>query len=127
MPLDANKAAHIQAVTLRTFQNRQKTVVFVHQSAGAYSYTATAVIFRPQTIVDPEIPNVAGGQPRQQFDMLMIAPITTSFVGVVFVADTTTASASAVASAPKYEIIEALPVGIVPGGTHYAVKLRRLR
>jgi hypothetical protein len=127
MPLDANKAAHIQSVTLRSFQSRQKTVVFVREAAGAYSYTAVAVIFRPQSIIDPEIPNGAGGQPHQQFDMLMIAPITTSFVGVVLVADTTTASASAVASAPKYEIIEALPVGIVPGGTHYAVKLRRFR
>ena len=127
MPLDSNKTAHIQAVTLKTFQARQKTVVFVYQSGGVYSYTAQQVILRPQNIIDPEIPNLAGRQPQQQMDMVLIAPITTNFVGVVYVADTTTASASGVAAAPKYEIIEALPVGIVPGGTHYIARLRRLR
>ena len=29
--------------------------------------------------------------------------------------------------APKYEIIEALPVGIIPGGSYIRVLLRRLR
>jgi flavoprotein len=127
MPLDANKTAHIQAATLKTFQGRQKTVVFVYQASGTYSYSAVQVIFRPQAIIDPEIPNLAGHPPQQQFDMLMVAPITTNFVGVVYIADTTTASAGAVAVAAKYEIIEALPVGIVPGGTHYLARLRRLR
>src|ERR1700730_8977187 len=122
MPLDANKVAHIQAVTLRSFQGRQKTVVFVYQAAGVYSYSAVSVIFRPQSILEPEIPNSAGEAPKQQFDMLMIAPIATNFVGVVYVADTITPTASAVANAAKYEIIEALPAGIVPGGTHYSVK-----
>ncbi len=30
-------------------------------------------------------------------------------------------------AAPKYEIIEALPVGIIPGGSNIRVLLRRLR
>jgi len=58
---------------------------------------------------------------------LMIAPPGTSFTGVVYIADTTTATSSAVAAAPKYEIIEALPVGIIPGGSHIRALLRRLR
>jgi flavoprotein len=127
MPLDANKIAHIQAVIPKTFAARQKTVVFVYQSGGSYTYTATQVIFRPQTIIDPEIPDVVGAAPKPAFDLLMVAPITTNFSGVVLIADTTTASASSVAAAQKYAVIEALPVGIVPGGTHFVVKLRRFR
>ncbi len=128
MPLDSqNKINHILAVIQRTFTGRQKTVVLVYQSAGVYSYVTIQAIFRPQTILDLQIPDQVGAPPRQQFDLLMIAPVGTNFTGVVYVADTTTASAPAVATAPKYAIVEALPVGIVPAGTHIVAKLRRLR
>jgi hypothetical protein len=127
MPLDANKTAHIQAVVPRTFAGRQKTVVFVYQAGNSYSYSAVSVIFRPQAVIDPQIPDQSGGQPRQQFDMLMVAPIGTNFTGVVYVADTPTATAAAVTAAQKYEIIEALTVGIVPAGTRMVAKLRRFR
>ena len=127
MPLDANKIAHIQAIVPKTWANRQKTVVFVYQSGGTYSYVATAVIFRPQAVIDPEIPNIAGGQPHPAEELLMVAPITTNMSGIVYIADTTTPTASAVAAAAKYQIIEAAPTGIVPGGTHYMVHLRRMR
>ena len=128
-PLDANKTAHIQNVITRTYQGRQKTVVFIYQNpgGGAYTYTTISVIFRPQNVIDPEIPDLAGAPPRPRFDMSMIAPINTNFIGVVMVADTTTATAGAVAAAPKYEIIEVTPQGIVPGGTHYVAQLRRFR
>jgi flavoprotein len=129
MPLDANKIAHIQAVVPKTYAGRQKTVVFVYQNSGGsgYTYTAVSVIFRSQGGIEPEIPNLAGAPPRQQYDMLMVAPITTNFTGVVMVADTSTATASSVAAAPKYEVIGVVASGIVPGGTHYDVKLRRFR
>jgi hypothetical protein len=129
MPLDGNKSAHIQAVMLRSFQGRQKTVVLVVQGGGggSYTYTAVQVILRPQAVIDPEIPNDVGGSPTQLFDMLLVAPITTDFTGVVMVADTATATAAGVAAAFKYEIIEVRASGIVPGGTHYVVKLRRFR
>lgn len=130
MPLDSTlKINHIQSMVLKSFTGRQKTVVFVYQNSGGggYTYTAVSVIFRPQDVIDPEIPEEAGVAPKAKFDLLMVAPITTNFVGVVMVADTTTATAGAVAVAAKYEIIEVLPVGIVPGGTHYNVKLRRFR
>ncbi|MBA2681372.1 MAG: hypothetical protein H0U76_23600 [Ktedonobacteraceae bacterium] len=127
MPLDSNKIAHIQSVILKSFAGRQKTVVFVYQIAGVYTYAPVQAIFRPQTILNPEIPDQSGGAPRLTFDLLMITPIGTSFSGVVFVADTATASASAIAAAPKYAVVEALPVGITPGGTHIAAKMRRLR
>jgi hypothetical protein len=127
MPLDANKITHIQAVIPKTFTGRQKTVVFVYQVSGSYIYTAVQVIFRSQVIIDPEIPDAVGASPKPAFDLLMIAPITTSFSGVVLIADTTTASASAVAAAQKYAVVEARPSGIVPGGTHIVAKLRRFR
>jgi len=130
MPLDSSlKIAHIQAVTLRAFQGRQKTVVFVYQNTGGagYSYATVAVILRPQSVIEPEIPNVAGAPPRPQFDMLMVAPLGTNFAGVVMVADTSSATANAVAAAQKYEIIEVVPQGIVPGGTHLVAQLRRFR
>ncbi len=129
MPLDTNKSAHIQTVTLRTFQGRQKTVVFVTQTSagGNYIYTTVQVILRPQAVIDPEIPGDAGMPPKQRCDMLLIAPITTNFTGVVMIADTATATAAGVAAALKYQIVEAKPVGIVPSGTHYVVKLRRFR
>lgn len=127
MPLDPRKVAHIQALVPRTFASRQKTVVFVYASGGTYSYVATSVIFRPQNIIDPQIPNVAGAPPKPQADMLIVAPLSTNFTCVAFIADTTTTTAAACASAAKYEVIEALPVGIIPGGSHVVASLRRLR
>ncbi len=127
MPLDARKVAHVQAVVTRTWAGRQKTVVFVYNSAGTYSYTQQTVIFRPQDIIDPTVPALGGGAPGVPADMLMIAALSISFVGVVMVADTVTATALGVAAAVKYEIIESVPTGIIPGGTHNRVALRRLR
>jgi hypothetical protein len=127
MPLDANKIAHIQTVIQKIFAARQKTVVFVYQVGGTYTYTAVSVIFRPQMIIEPEIPDASGAPPKPQFDLLVVAPITTNFSGVVLIADTATASAGAVAAAAKYAVVEALPSGIVPGGTHIVAKLRRFR
>ncbi len=127
MPLDNNKIAHIQSVILKSFAGRQKTVVFVYQIAGVYTYTTVQAIFRPQTIIEPEIPDQSGSPPKPAFDLLLIAPISTNFNGVVFVADTTTTSPSAIAAAAKYAVVEALPIGIAPGGTHIAAKMRRFR
>jgi hypothetical protein len=129
MPLDANKIAHIQAVVPKTYAGRQRTVVFVYQNSGGsgYTYTAVSVIFRSQGVIEPEIPNIAGAPPRQQYDMLMVAPITTNLTGVVLVADTSTATAEGVAAVQKYEVIEVKAVGIVPGGTRLVAQLRRFR
>ena len=127
MPLNTLKAQHILSVVSKTFAGRQRTVVFVLQAGGAYSYTAVSVIMRPEEVIDPQIYDASGQPPQRNADMLMIAPLGTNFSGVVYVADTTTPTAPAVAAAPKYEIIESLPVGIVPGGSHIRVLLRRLR
>jgi hypothetical protein len=128
MPLNTpQKIAHVQAVTNASYIGRQKTVVFVYNSAGMLSYVTQQVIFRPQNSIDPQIPNLSGGAPGVPAEIAMIAPLTVSFSGVMLVADTTIASAVGVAAAAKYEIIEAVPTGIIPGGTHYAVALRRLR
>lgn len=127
MPLDSRKISHIQTVLPRTWQGRQKTVVFVYDSANAFSYVAQTVIWRPQDIIDPQIPNMSGSPPGAPADVRMIAALTISFTGVVYIADTATATSAAVAAAQKYEIIEAVPTGIIPGGTHYSVALRRLR
>lgn len=127
MPLDARKAQHALQVVARSFTSRQRTVVAVTLASGSYSYSTLLVIMRPQQIVDPQLYDVSKLAAPATVDMMMIAPIGTSFTGVVYIADTTTATASAVASAPKYEILEVLPVGIVPGGSHLHVLLRRLR
>lgn len=127
MPLDNRKSAHIQSTVAKTFAGRQKVVVFVYQSGSSYTYTATSVIFRPQSAVDPQVPTVSGTPPGLQFDAILMAPLGTSFTGLLFVADTTTASAAAVQAAAKYEVVQAVPVGIVPGGTRIQVWLRRLR
>ena len=127
MPLDARKTQHILSVVPKSYSGRQRTVVFVTLASGVYSYTAVQVIMRPEEIIDPQIYDASGKTPVRNADMLMIAPLGTSFTGVVYIADTTTATAPAVAAAPKYEVIEALPVGIVPGGSHIRALLRRLR
>lgn len=127
MPHDSRKAQHIQNVVTRSFAGRQRSVVVVYLAGGVYSYSAISVIMRPEEILDPQIEDASGQPPSRNADMLMIAPLGTSFAGAVYVADTPTPSAGAVAAAPKYEIIEALPVGIVPGGSHMRVLLRRLR
>ncbi len=127
MPLDARKSAHAIAVTNRSYTGRQRTVVFVYLISGVYSYVATTVIMRAQDAYDPDVFDVSGSAMRQSVDTLMMAPLGTNFVGVVYIADTATATSAVVASANKYEVIEELPVGIVPGGTHIRAYLRRLR
>jgi hypothetical protein len=86
-----------------------------------------SVIFRPQQVIDPQILATSGGKPVPQFDMMVIAPLGTNFTGVVYIADTATATSGAVAAAQKYEVIEVLPVGMAPGGSHMRALLRRLR
>src|SRR5689334_15939254 len=127
MPLNAAKLTHIQTVIAKTWTSRQKTVVFVTLASGVYSYTAVSVIFRPQQVIDPQILATSGGKPVPQFDMMMIAPLGTNFTGVVYIADTSTATSGAVAAAQKYEVIEVLPVGMAPSGSHIRALLRRLR
>lgn len=127
MPLDARKSQHILNIVPKTWAGRQRTVVVVYLISGSYSYSAIQVIMRPEQVIDPQIYDVSGNQPRHNTDMEMVAPLNTSFTGAVYVADTTTPTQSAVASAPKYEIIEVLPAGLVPGGSHLRVLLRRLR
>ncbi len=127
MPIDTRKAAHIQNVVTRTFTGRQKNVVFVYQSGGIYSYAAVSVIFRQQMAVDPQIAAAGGGQPRSVVDTMVVAPLGTNFTGVVYIVDTPTATPTAMQAAPKYEIIEAFPIGIIPGGTRMIAQLRRLR
>lgn len=127
MPLDARKTQHILNVVPKTFAGRQRTVVFVTLASGVYSYTAVQVIMRPEEIIDPQVYDASGKVPQRNADMLLIAPLGANFTGLVYIADTTTATSSAVAAAPKYEIIEALPVGVIPGGSHIRALLRRLR
>jgi hypothetical protein len=127
VPLTSQKITHIQNTIQKTWTSRQKTVVFVALSSGTYSYTAVSVIFRPQQVIDPQILTTSGGKPVPLFDMMLIAPLGTNFQGVVYIADTATATNGAVASAQKYEVIEVLPVGMAPGGSHMRALLRRLR
>ena len=127
MPLDARKIQHVLQVISRSFNGRQSTVVIVYLLSGSYSYSAVQVIMRPEQIVDPQVLNASGRAVPHDADTLMIAPLGTNFTGAVYVADTTTATSAAVALVPKYEIVEALPIGIIPGGTHLRVALRRLR
>ena len=127
MPLDARKVQHIVQVVARSFANRQRTVVVVYLVGGSYSYVAVQVIMRPIQIVDPQIVDASGQVFPHSADTLLIAPLTISFTGAIFVADTTGTTSGAVAAAPKYEIVEVLPVGIVPGGSHQRVALRRMR
>ncbi len=127
MPLDSRKAAHLASVVPKTWAGRQKTVTLVTQAGGTLSYSAVSVIFRPLAAPDPKVDDARGQAARRDADTLMIAPLALSLAGVVFVADTPTATGPAVAAAPKYEMVEALPVGMLPGGTHQQVLLRRLR
>lgn len=127
MPLDPRKIQHIQNVTNTSFANRQRTVVLVTLSSGTYSYSTLLAIMRPLQALDPQILDESNADALRNPDMLMQAPSGTNFTGVVYVADTPTATALAVAAAAKYEILEALPVGLAPGGSHVRVLLKRLR
>lgn len=114
-------------IVARTFGGRVKTVTGVYLTGGTYSYTQISMVFRKEQVIDPEVPAPSGGPPRTNADIQCIAPLGTNFVGCQYLADTPTATAAAVANAQKYEIIEVLPVGIVPGGSHLRVVCRRLR
>jgi hypothetical protein len=126
MPLDSRKATHIQDALASSCAGRQKTVVFVTQIGSGYSYTAVDVIFRPQDVIDLELLDQNAQPPRPRCDALIVAAISTSFVGVVCVADTPNANASAVQNARKYQVIEAVQVGMIPGGTRIHAYLRHL-
>ena len=127
MPLDTRKAQHLLQVVTRSFAGRQRTVVVVALVSGSYTYTAIQAIMRSVHAVDPQVYDPAGHSSPRGADMLMIAPLATNFVGAVYIADTTIASLSGVTAAPKYEIVEVMSAGILPGGTHLRVSLRRLR
>ncbi len=127
MPLDARKVQHVLQAVTRSFASRQRTVVVVYLAGGSYSYVAVQVIMRSIQVIDLQVFDSGGQALPHGVDTVMIAPLGTSFTGTVFVADTTSATASAVAAAPKYEIVEVLPIGIVPGGSRLHVSLRRMR
>lgn len=127
MPLDPRKILHIQNVTSTTFANRQRTVVLVVLNSGVYSYSTLLAIMRPLQILNPQVVDASSDPPLRAPDMLMQAPAGTNFANVVYIADTPTATTSAIAAAAKYEILQALPVGIAPGGSHLRVLLHRLR
>jgi hypothetical protein len=128
MPLDSqNKINHIAAVIARSYQGRTQVVTFVSLVAGVWTYTLQTVIFRRQEVFDPEIPDTSGTAPTPKADAIMIVPISVSMTGVVYVAYTNVATALSVSTAQKFEVIEATPTGIVPGGTHLVVDLRYMR
>src|SRR5262249_16753123 len=127
MPLDPRKIQHIQNVTNASFANRQRTVVLVTLSGSVYNYSTLLAIMRPLQILDPQVLDTDATSPLRNPDMLLQAPAGTSFSSVVYIADTPTPTAAAVAAAAKYEILEALPVGLAPGGSHVRVLLKRLR
>ncbi|GHO62429.1 hypothetical protein KSC_013210 [Ktedonobacter sp. SOSP1-52] len=87
MPLDNRKAAHIQQMVNKSFTGRQRNIVLVTNTAGNYSYSAMAVVFRPDLAVDPQIPNQSGMPPHAQAELVLIAPLGTNLTGVVFIAD----------------------------------------
>ncbi|GER82015.1 hypothetical protein KTAU_06530 [Thermogemmatispora aurantia] len=127
MPLDDRKAQHLLRLINRSYAGRQRSLVAVVLNAGCYSYRLIQGIIRPLHCLDPQVYDSSGQPPRPEADHLLIAPLGTDFSGVVYLADCTVASAGAVAAATKYELIEAVPVGLLPGGTHLRVPLRRLR
>jgi hypothetical protein len=127
MPLDARKAQHLLQVVARSFAGRQRTVVVVYLLNGSYGYATMQVIMRSEHIPDPQVLDSHGHALPHNADTWLIAPLGSNFSGAVYVADTTSATASAIASAVKYEIVEVLPLGMVPGGSHIRVALRRLR
>lgn len=126
VPLDNRKSSHIQSLLTRSFQGRQKTVVFVYQSGTTYSYTPVSVIFRLQDAFDPQVADRNGNPPRAAFDTLIVAPINTNFSGVVFIADTTTNSTAAVQAAKKYQVVEVVTMGMISGGSRIHAYLRRM-
>lgn len=127
MPLDARKTLHLLKTVALTFAERQRTIVLVTLLNNSYGYTTLEAIMRPMHAIDPQVYDAVGQADSHIVDTLMLAPLGTSFTGVVYVADTPTATAAAVALAEKYEIAEVVPVGLVPGGTHLRVSLRHLR
>ena len=127
MPLDPRKIQHIQDVITVSFANRQRVVVLVTLNGGVYSYNTLLAIMRPLQILNPQVHDASNDDALRNPDMLMQAPVSTNFTRVVYIADTPTPTTSAVAAAAKYEILEALPVGLAPGGSHIRVLLKRLR
>ena len=126
MPLDNRKSLHLQSLLTRSFQGRQKTMMFVYQSGTTYSYAPVSVIFRQQDAFDPQIADRSGIAPRAAFDTLIVAPISTNFSGVVFIADTTTNSATAIQAAKKYQVVEVVTMGMISGGSRLHAYLRRM-
>ncbi len=126
MPLDNRKIGHIQQLITRSFAGRQRNLVIVALVSGTYTYTQFPAIARVERTLNSQMFDAHNESVQQSIDLLLIVPHGTDFTGSVYIADTPTATALAVTSAPKYEIIEVLVSGIVPGGSHLRVFLRRL-
>src|SRR5450432_244707 len=94
MPLDARKVQHIVQVVTRSFASRQRTVVIVYLASGSYTYIAVQGIMRFIQVVDPQIVDASGQALPHNADTVLIAPLGTSFAGAIFVADTTSPTAS---------------------------------
>lgn len=126
MPLDDHKARHIRNVVARSFVGRQRTVTVVYRTADGYSYSTIQAILRPLDTHPPTIPDRSGNTSTRKADAWLIAPLDTDLDGAICIAVTATATAEAVAGALKYEIIDSLPAGLLPDGSHLRVSLRRL-
>ncbi|GCF11207.1 hypothetical protein [Dictyobacter arantiisoli] len=124
MPLDARKLDHLKVVSARTWMGRQKTMMFVTQSSNTFSAVPCTVLFRSQTLLDLEIPNRNGLPAHQRYDALLVAPMTTNFAGVAYIADTASSTPAAILGARKYQVLETVPGGMLPGGTHITAYLR---
>lgn len=124
MPLDARKTQHILQAVARSFSGRQRAVTLVYRTVSGYSYSTLQAILRPQQANDLQVSTRDGN--TSNVDAWLIAPTGTNFAGVVYIADTPTATTTAIAAAPKYEIIELLVCGLAPGGSHLRLALRRL-
>lgn len=122
--LDARKLARMVLTRAAMRQGRTRTVTLVYVRPEGTAYLAADVVWRAQPYEEPD---VSDGTARAALPAAVRAEFPPELDPrlVSLVADTSTATAAAVASAPCYEVLSYHAAGM--SLNRWAVELRRLR
>jgi hypothetical protein len=123
--LDARKLARILANRDRVRQGRTTTVTLVYNKPEGTIYQAANVVWQYQHYADPIAQEPSAAGTPSAIHVRLECPITLDPTQISYIADTPTATAAGVMTAPSYEIVSYRKAGIV--ANRWSVHLRRMR
>ena len=123
--LDARKLARIVSNRARMRQGRTRTVTLVYARPEGTTYLAANVVWRPQLYAEPQVADGAVQKPEPPAAVRAEFPPELDPRLVSLLADTPTATAASVATAPAYEVLSYRAAGM--SMNRWVVELKRVR